>query len=346
MLKKIGTAGCEFARDLMACGLRLRIIGGRKETAGDHAAERKQEAIMYSKILIPLDGSKTAENVLPYARYLARRCKIPVELLCVIDVGEFAAYMPMERTALLEKLIRHETATAESYLHGVADSFRGMDVTCTVRTGRPDEVIVNAAEKHAGILLAMASHGRSGLGRFLLGSVAEKILRGARNPVLLVRAGAGAGANGERELKSVVVPLDGSALAERGVPMAAALAKTLGLEAVLLRAYGVPYVSYVGEDDFTAVNYGEILDAAREEANRYIGKMAAQMKELEVPTVRSAVKEGTPADAIIDFVGESPADLIVMASHGRSGVKRWVLGSVTEAVARHGRAPMLILRPE
>lgn len=301
---------------------------------------------MYSKILIPLGGSKLAEAVLPYARYLTRQCKIPVELLCAIDVAELATYTPVERALLLEKFIRHETATAENYLRSVADSFRGMDVTCTVKAGRPEEVIVNAAERHAGILIAMASHGRSGLGRFLLGSVAEKILRGAGNPLLIVRAGAGADGDGERELKSVIVPLDGSPLAERAMPMAAVLAKKLGIEAVLLRAYGVPTAGYVNEDNFPVANYLDILEAAHDEANLYIGRKVAEMKELGVPAVTSVVKEGTPADTIIDFAGESPADLIMMASHGRSGVKRLVLGSVTEAVARHGRGPMLILRPE
>jgi nucleotide-binding universal stress UspA family protein len=302
--------------------------------------------MMYSKILIPLDGSKLAEAVLPYARYLARRCKIPVELLCAIDVGEFAMYTPIERAPLLEKLIRHETASAENYLRTVADTFHGADVTRTVRTGRPDDVIVDAAERHAGILIAMASHGRSGLGRFLLGSVAEKVLRGARNPLLIVRAGTGADSEGERELKSVIVPLDGSPLAERAMPIAAALAKKLVLETVLLRAYGVATVGYVGEDNFPVANYLDILNAARDEANLYIGKKIAEMKELGVPAVTSVVKEGTAADTIIDFAGESPTDLIMMASHGRSGVRRWILGSVTEAVARHGRGPMLILRRE
>lgn len=301
---------------------------------------------MYSKILIPLDGSKIAENALPYARYLARRCKIPVELLAAIDVGEFATYLPIDRAELLDKLIRNETAAAENYLRRVAESFPGTEATWTVRVGHPGDVIVGAAEKHAGILIVMASHGRSGLGRFLLGSVAERVLRSVRNPLLLIRAREGVGSDGERELKSVVVPLDGSQLAERAIPMAGELAKRLGLEAVLLRAYGVPYVGYVAEDNFRPMNYGEILEAERSEANRYIGAMADKMKKLEVPTVASIVKVGTPAAAIIDFASDHPERLIVMASHGRAGVKRWVLGSVAEAVARHGRSPMLILRPE
>lgn len=301
---------------------------------------------MYRNILVSLDGSKIAETVLPYARYLARRFKIPVELLSAVDIGEFAVHMPAASAGMLEKLIRHETTAAENYLRCVADTFPDTEVTCTARAGRPDEVIVGAAEKHAGRLIAMASHGRSGLGRFLLGSVAEKVLRSARNPLLLVRANEVVGSEGEREFKSVVVPLDGSELAERALPMAAELAKRLGLEAVLLRAYGVPYVGYAGEDNFTPMNYGEILDAARTEANRYMTKITDKIKKLEVPAVAAMLKEGAPAAAIIDFAGDHPDRLVVMASHGRTGVKRWVLGSVAEAVARHGRAPMLILRPE
>jgi nucleotide-binding universal stress UspA family protein len=194
------------------------------------------------------------------------------------------------------------------------------------------------------MLIAMATHGRSGMNRFLLGSVAEKVLRGSANPLLLVRATEQSKADGEAVFKSVLVPLDGSELAESVIPMMAGVAKALDLEVVLFRAYHIPYNAYAGDDGYYAVNYDELIAGVRDEANDYLEKKVAEVKKLGVAKVSAITHEGFAGDEIIATGRKTPDSLIAMCSHGRSGVKRWVLGSVTETVVRHAGDPVLVVR--
>jgi nucleotide-binding universal stress UspA family protein len=191
----------------------------------------------------------------------------------------------------------------------------------------------------------MATHGRSGLNRFLLGSVAEKVLRGTANPLLLVRATEEAKSVGEAVLKSIIVPLDGSELAESVLPMVAGLAKRLDLEIELFRAFHIPYNVYAGDEGYYAGNYDEMIAGVRDEASEYLDKKVAELKKLGVAKVTCVTKAGFAGDEIIAFGRNTSGGLIAMCSHGRSGVKRWVLGSVAETVVRHSSGPVLITRP-
>jgi len=300
---------------------------------------------MYSKILIPLDGSKTAEKVLPYARYLTGKFKIPVELLAVIDIAEMATHVSAEKIRHLDTLVEDGVRASTTYLRGIATTFRYANVTCTVEKDRAENAIIGKGETDRAMLIAMATHGRSGLNRFLLGSVAEKVLRGTVNPLLLVRATEAAKAEGEVVFRSVVVPLDGSELAESVIPMMADVAKALDLEVVLFRAYQTPYNAYAGADRYFAVNYDELIAGARDEANEYLEKKVADVKKLGVAKISAMIKEGFAGDEIIAAGRKIPNSVIAMCSHGYSGVKRWMLGSVTETVVRHAGEPVLISRP-
>jgi nucleotide-binding universal stress UspA family protein len=195
------------------------------------------------------------------------------------------------------------------------------------------------------MLITMATHGRSGLNRFLLGSVAEKVLRGTANPLLLIRASEEAKSDGEASLKSIIVPLDGSELAESVLPMVADVAKKLNLEIELFRAYHIPYNVYAGDEGFYAGNYEELLNSVRDEAQEYLDRKATEVRKLGVAKVTSVAKEGFAGDEIISLGRKTPDNLIAMCSHGRSGVKRWVLGSVAETVVRHSGDPVLLTRP-
>src|ERR1043166_2071496 len=169
---------------------------------------------MYSRILIPVDGSDSAEQVLPYARVLARTLAVPVELMEVVDLAGFFAHIPPERTAHLDDRATEVERSSREYLQRLGASFSGPPVTCTIEKGRPAEVIIEKASADETTLIAMATHGRSGVKRWLLGSIAEKVLRGATNPLLLVRANEKKTSDGEAILRSIIVPVDGSALAE------------------------------------------------------------------------------------------------------------------------------------
>ena len=300
---------------------------------------------MYSKILVPLDGSKTAEKVLPYARYLAGKFKVPVELLAVVDIAEVASHMASEKARFLDTIIDDAVRRLTSYLGSVATTFADTDVRCSVEKGKAEDTIIEEAATDKAMLITMATHGRSGLNRFLLGSVAEKVLRGMANPLLLIRATEEAKSEGEAMLKSIIVPLDGSELAEGVLPMAAGMAKKLDLEVELFRTYHIPYNVYGGDEGFYAGNYEELLAGVRDEAAQYLDKKAADLKNLGVAKVTCVTKEGLAADEIILLGQKTPDNLIAMSSHGRSGVKRWVLGSVAEAVVRHCGDPVLITRP-
>ena len=210
--------------------------------------------------------------------------------------------------------------------------------------GKAEQMIIETAAADKGTLVTMATHGRSGMNRWLLGSVTEKVLRGATNPLLLIRATEEAKTDGEATVKSVVVPLDGSELAESVLPAVADLAKKLSLEVVLFRAYNIPYNAYASAEGYAAIDYEDLLASMREEAVSYLEKKVETVKKLGIDKVSYVAKEGFAADEIIIMGRKTPDNLIAMCTHGRSGVRRWMLGSVTETVVRHSGGPILVLR--
>lgn len=301
---------------------------------------------MYSKILVPLDGSKTAENVLPFARCFARSLQIPVELMAVMDMAEIARNVSAGERLFLDTLMDDEAIRYRNYLETVARNFPIGSVQCTVKKGKAADVIIESTTGETETLIAMATHGRSGLGRFLLGSVAEKVLRGASNPLLLVRATEKTPPPWDMPaLKSIIVPLDGSELAESVLPSVEELAKNLDLEVTLLGVYGVPHAASSGSEGFySPTRIDEFIGRLRTETLEYLEKKAAELKGKGVDQVSFVAKEGLAADEIISTARHTPDNLIAMCTHGRAGMTRWVLGSVTETVVRHSDDPVLVVR--
>ena len=298
---------------------------------------------MYSRILVPLDGSTTAEQVLPYARSLAQKMNLGIELLSVLDLARLAAQLPAVKARLFDPIIEDALRQSSGYLQDLAATFPRPDVRYVVEKGIPEEVIIEKAAVDQAILVAMASHGRSGVNRFLLGSVAEKVLRGTVNPLLLVRAAEERKSTGEASMKCIIAPLDGSEIAERVLPTVVALARQLGAPVVLFRAYQVPYTAH-GNEALYARYYDEMLSGVRDEAVDYLEKKAGDLRTLGLANVSCAAQHGFGGDEIIRFSQTIEDNLLVMASHGRSGFRRWMLGSVSEAVARHSTGPVLIIR--
>ena len=298
---------------------------------------------MYDKLLIPLDGSKTAEAVLPYARSLCRKLKFHVTLLTVIDTSELSRSVSAADGLYLDRLVEDETQRSAEYLVKIGETFVDGAVATRTEKGRAAEVILESAAADKGAVIMMATHGRSGLRRFLLGSVAEKVLHGTDNLLLLVRADETAPTAGEAALKSVIVPLDGSELAESILPIVEASAKKLGLEVVLFRAYMIPYGAYTaGEGFYDPVNLEGFRSGLRQESIDYLERKAAALRRNGVENISCVAREGLSADEIIKFARATPDNVIAMCSHGYSGVKRWALGSVTETIVRHSGDPVLI----
>lgn len=137
---------------------------------------------MFNRLLVALDGSQLSEGILPYARFFAKTLEIPVELLHVVDPDHFM-YSVFAHHGRYYDIMTAEKKRSIDYLRKIATSFSdSASVDCSVKTGNPAEVIVDRAASHAGILIAMTTHGRSGTKRWLLGGIAEKVLRAATNP--------------------------------------------------------------------------------------------------------------------------------------------------------------------
>ncbi len=296
---------------------------------------------MYEKILVALDGSQFSEAILQYSRLLAGKLKLAVELIHVIDQD-----MPTPTSAAgqvrYQEVMSAENHKSLDYLKKIAASFpAGTKIHCSVEPGNPAEVIVDKAAEHRRTLIAMTTHGRSGVNRWLLGSVADKVLHGAANPLLLVRAGESVAVQGAAVWQRIIVPLDGSALAETVIPHAAELARQLGLEIVLMRIFGVPTPAF-------AEDYGpyveELWTQLEDEAQKYLAEKKQQLLAQGLVNVATMASAGFPAEKIIDAARQRKDALVAMCTHGRSGVNRWVMGSVTDRVVRHGGDPVLVIR--
>jgi nucleotide-binding universal stress UspA family protein len=152
--------------------------------------------------------------------------------------------------------------------------------------------------------------------------------------------------NGAATLKSIIVPLDGSKLAETVLPRAIDLAKKLSLEIVLTRAYQIPMSAYAGADAPYHADLDSLLTLVKEEAGAYLEAKVNELRGNGIEKVSSILLLGSGADEIIELAQGTPDNLIAMCTHGRSGVERWVLGSVTEKVVRHSGDPVLVVRAE
>jgi nucleotide-binding universal stress UspA family protein len=296
---------------------------------------------MYTRMLVPLDGSKVAEQVLPYARFLAKSLGIPTELLGVVDPETLVAFANPAQGRPLDTRVTETMSRSAIYLETTARSFQGAQVKSSVAKGKPEDEVIERAAADKNTLIVMATHGRSGLQRWLLGSVADKVLHGATNHLLLIRASDQGKTDGEAPLKTVIVPLDGSPLAERALPVVVDLAKKMDLQVVLVRAYALP-------PTISAEDYGyysaELLDHLESEARDYLQGKINEIKQKGIATVTSVVNTGYGAEEIITLARNTPDNLIVMCTHGRSGIQRTVLGSVTDRVVRHSGDPVLIVQ--
>ena len=190
---------------------------------------------------------QVAEQVLPYARFLAKALAIPVDLLGVVDPEPLVAFANPAQGRHVDTLVAETMSRTALYLEAAARSFSGAQVKCSVGKGKPEDVVIEKAAADKNTLIVMATHGRSGIQRWLLGSVADKVLHGATNHLLLVRASDQGKTDGEAALKTAIVPLDGSPLAEQVLPYVVDLAKKMKLKVVLMRSYALP-TSVTAED--------------------------------------------------------------------------------------------------
>ena len=285
---------------------------------------------MFNKILVPLDGSKLAEQVLPYARWLAAAYGASITLVRVTDPE---ARLPFTANQ-----------SASDYLKYTAASLAPLPVESVEKIGKPAEVIVDTAKGDADCLIAMATHGMTGPRRWVLGSVASKVVQTADNPILLIRVAQDAAPLGPFALKRVIVPLDGSGLAEKVLPHVMVLASKLKLDMQLVRTYSLPPDAYMVADGVIDQGPAQYRKNLHEESEKYLDGKVASLQADGFTAVSATVIEGDAASELIDLAAEPPQSLIAMSTHGRSGLGRWVLGSVAEKVVQHSLAPVLLIR--
>ncbi len=298
---------------------------------------------MFRKALVPLDGSELSEGVLPYVSALAKGLNIPLALLTVIDLE--AVDMP-ER---LRERLRYGSVEAEirKQLEGTVKRLAddGVRADSIVAFGHPADEIVLVAERENCDLVAMSTHARGALARGILGSVTDKVIHASHLPTLTITPEtAKSHWEGGVTVSKIIVPLDGSPLAESVLPYVEHLAKRLSLEVILARAVDVGGI-FAADFGFSTVPGAEdIVAEIKADATEYLKGVAERLTDRSV-TVRWELLTGHPGSSIVDLARETPEDLIVLATHGRSGLTRWVLGSVAERVIRSSGWPVLVIPP-
>lgn len=293
---------------------------------------------MFKTIFVPLDGSPLAEQALAVTRPLALLDGAEVTLLRVPDMAQ--VFIPAESGYSLlypDISINQARAEAQDYLEQTrAKLGSAIKTHAHLGSGEVAAAIVDDANRARADLIVMSSHGYSGVTRWMLGSVAEKVLHAAACPVLVVRQ--------QPPCKRILIPLDGSPLAEQVLPAAMSVATALQLPVTLLRVLPPLAPEELAELDEAERGLGvRLQEEIRAEAEDYLHQTLRGHPTSSDVSV--ALEGGNPARAILHYAETHACDLIAMATHGRTGLRRWLYGSVTEKVLHGAHCSMLIARP-
>lgn len=296
---------------------------------------------MYKRVLVPLDGSTLAEEILPLAERVSSGFNIPLHLLTVIQQDSVAATSTAGPDASKKAAQKAQDYLLRVVSERVSRSIRPDHVQMSVKIAKVADAIVQEADSLPQTLIALSSHGRSGLTRMVVGSVADKVLHGTTAPVFLYAPREDMPIRQVEELDTLIVPLDGSALAEQALPHAAALAKALQLRLVLIRVTST--LTDIAADGFYEVTQ-MLIDELEQEAIAYLDRQVATLQQQGLTEVDRRHLTGAAARKIIDFARETPRSFVAMCTHGRSGVQRWALGSIADHVVSHVAVPVLVIR--
>lgn len=296
---------------------------------------------MFRHLLVPLDGSRLAESALPVAASLAQRLGASVTLLHVLEPDA-------PPTVHGDRHLR-SPAEAEGYLGGSVDWMANRHVPAALAVNREyDDVAATIARVGGSVdadLIVLTSHGRSGLHGLLYGRVAQQVLQRGTIPVLLVQPSE-RGRDEPFECRRVLVPLDRSETAEYALRPAVAVAAAFAAEVLLMLI--VPTVETVsGERSAPArllpTATAALLDLEASEAMGYLEQVAARVR-IDGTVVAATVGRGDPVKELIDAAARREVNLIVMGTHGRSGVSAVWAGSVASRIVGAGVKPVLLIR--
>lgn len=297
---------------------------------------------MFEKLLLPLDGSSLAEVAVPYVGLLARRLGSEVILLHVCPPG-MQPYRHMRQI----------------YLEHVADNLRGIirrggsrekaKVMAKVMVGKPADIISDYVNRNQIPLVVLAAFGGSGRKTWLLGSVADKVVRAVNSPVLLVRSRNGSPSSEKPGIHRIFLPLDGSEVSKQSVPCAVEFARKFKAGITLFgmaekAAYYSDYISFVPYSDGMTAEYERMGVVAERTVRHYLTALEKDIRQDGLRISHRVTLGIAPADDILQQADKAGADLVVMATRGRSPLSRWAFGSVAEKVMRGGDLPLLLVK--
>jgi nucleotide-binding universal stress UspA family protein len=299
-------------------------------------------------IVVPLDGTRFAEAAIPDALQLARRLDLSLGLVTV-----WQPLLPLfDPSSALEVWERDAYEARRRYvtdLAGRLEEVSGKPVSVECLLGRPAEVLTSLTERDGLQLVVMATHGRGPVLRASLGSVADQVVRNGKAPVLLIRPEEEAP---EVELapsppyRRILVPLDGSDLAETALQRSLLFKEGEPVELTLLRVVAFPQPLADGVGSLAPVLDAEILGAERDAARAYLDRVAARLRPWGCRISTRVLEDASSSAGIIDYALSNRMHLIAMATHGRGGASRLLLGSVADKVIRNSVVPVLLFHPE
>jgi nucleotide-binding universal stress UspA family protein len=290
------------------------------------------------QIVLALDGSEFAERALPAAEAISRLFDATLNLVSILPARGALRVLPKGRSSG-DPLEAGQVET-ETYLGRLAERAKanGIRTATYVASGPVAQGLDMLTRELDADLLVMSTHGRSGVSRFMLGSNASATIQLATRPVLMLRPQALA-AGETPQVTKVLVPLDGSGFAEQVLPWVQTFANVSNAEMILLAVPEVPEPALYGAMR-EAVE--ELRERAEANSRRYIQGVAKQLQEMGV-NARPTVSGSRPATAILEVAEREDVDLIMLATHGRGGMERLVLGSVADRVVHHALCPVFLV---
>lgn len=298
-------------------------------------------------VLVPLDGSPDAEAALLHAVRVAQASGWAITLVRVVQNPTIYAGQAGPYTLEIDPLPfwEEEVRVARSYLDRTAAALRerGLTVLEQVLDGDPATALLAWVGENPSIaMVVMSTHGYSGFRRLVLGSVAEKVLHTTPVPLLLVRSQR-TSPHADVAYQTLLVPLDGSASAEQALPIARQLAGSTGATVALLHVMPTPNDVILARQGYGGEWDAERLAAQQAKAEAYLQAAASAAFPTDIP-VKTLVRDGHAGDQIVLAAEEIGADLVVMATHGQTGLRRFWLGSMATYTVRHSAIPVLLVR--
>jgi nucleotide-binding universal stress UspA family protein len=301
---------------------------------------------MYRVIMVPTDGSGYDREAIRVALRMAERSKAKVRLVRVLASDSFFGTTPEANwTPMSAELGRSERSSALSELYALAAECRSefkADITVDLHGGPVADVLQGYARRHDVDLIVMTTHGRTGISRLSLGSVTDSLIRHTTIPVLVVKPSTSyLSSQVGQAFKRIVVPLDGSRLAEQVLPRVVTLATLEEAEISLLQVLIPQSYSQKEISDPNLPWWDKDVSLAQ----AYLYRIASRLRRNGLIVTTDIVIGENVADAIGDFASREKADVIAIATHGRGGLARLLRGSVADAIMHSGRMSMLVLKP-